>query len=221
MLIALDGLVNKYRMKLSGVIHAGAHHAEEAKAYRQLGVKDVIWIEGNPDLKPTLERILNRFPGQVLEMGLLSETDGKEVTFNITNFDSMSSSILEFGTHTTVSPDTVFVDHKVLPTITMDTLLADYDLTQYNFLNLDLQGAELLALKGATKVLANIDYIYSEINVDYLYKDCVLLDELEAFLDEFELMEAHLEGSADRDHPRWSGWGDGLWIRRNKIGRRR
>ena len=49
-------------------------------------------------------------------------------------------------------------------------------------MNLDIQGAELMALKGSTKTLKNIDIINTEINKTELYEDCVLLDELEKFL---------------------------------------
>jgi FkbM family methyltransferase len=181
--------------------------------YHKIGVSDVVWIEGNPDLRGPLESAVAPYGHEVL-IGLLSEKDGKEVIFNITNFQSMSSSILEFGTHLKVSPEVHWVDHRVLSTTTMDTLLSAHSVDDYNFLNMDLQGAELLALKGATKTLGHIDYIYSEINKDELYRDCVLLDELVEYLKDFELVEYFMEGSADPNHPRWSGWGDGLFIRR-------
>ena len=41
-----------------------------------------------------------------------------------------------------------------------------------NFLNLDIQGAELKALKSLQDYLHKVDYIYTEVNVDYLYVDC-------------------------------------------------
>ena len=38
------------------------------------------------------------------------------------------------------------------------------------FLNIDIQGAELLALKGMGELLHHFDYAYIEVNHDYVYK---------------------------------------------------
>ena len=51
-------------------------------------------------------------------------------------------------------------------------ILSDYEDIKFNFINLDIQGTELKALKGLDKYLNNIDYIYIGIN-----KDCNLIDE--------------------------------------------
>ena len=38
-------------------------------------------------------------------------------------------------------------------------MIKNYDINNYNFMNLDIQGAELLALKGSDKILHNIKAI--------------------------------------------------------------
>jgi hypothetical protein len=45
--------------------------------------------------------------------------------------------------------------------------------------------AELKALKGMAEYLPSIDYIYSEVNADYVYKDCALITELDDYLATF------------------------------------
>ena len=49
MLINLDTIVSKYGSP-KGVIHMGAHLAEELEDYQRHNIKDVIWIEANPYL---------------------------------------------------------------------------------------------------------------------------------------------------------------------------
>jgi hypothetical protein len=98
MLIPIIELVTKYGVQATEVIHLGAHHAEEAAAYAEAGARRVIWIEGNPELMPALEAELCRFPGQVAYNVLVSDLDGAEIDFYITN-NKQSSSILPLGTH--------------------------------------------------------------------------------------------------------------------------
>jgi hypothetical protein len=47
MLIDLKELVQKYDLKIKGIIHCGAHEAEESVLYKKIGIDDVIWIEAN------------------------------------------------------------------------------------------------------------------------------------------------------------------------------
>lgn len=207
MLMPLKGLVAKYGMNITGVLHIGAHEAEEAEAYRRQNIKNVWWVEGNPELIPRLEAILRRYPRHKLIQAVMTDVDGDEVTFHVTN-NKQSSSVLEFGTHSVVSPEVEFTHDLQLRTSTIDTIAAQYEIPDtVNFMNLDIQGAELLALKGGERFLEHVDYIYTEINVDELYVGCVRLYQLSDWLGKlgFSLKEKVMAGDA--------GWGDGLYIR--------
>jgi hypothetical protein len=77
----------------------------------------------------------------------------------------------------------------------------------FNFINLDIQGAELKALKGMEEYLHQIDYIYTEVNSDYVYEGCALIGEIDEYLQKFGLI---------RVETKWCGdykWGDALYIR--------
>jgi len=73
-------------------------------------------------------------------------------------------------------------------------------------LMMDVQGAEKLVLDGFIENIKYIDYIYTEVNFDEMYKDCVLFDTLNECLNtyEFKLIEYF-------DTKR--GWGDALYGR--------
>lgn len=204
MLIDLPDLQAKYGMDITGIVHVGAHLGEEASTYDQMGVPRVLWIEGNPDLMPELERQLAPFPSQTAVQALISNEDGLELSFNITN-NGMSSSILEFGTHPQQAPDVWFIEKKQLLSRKLDTVLSDADFWDFNMLNIDLQGAELLCLQGAPRALERVDYIYTEVNENYLYLDCALINELDDFLTGFERVETFMTAGE---------WGDALYVRR-------
>lgn len=55
-------------------------------------------------------------------------------------------------------------------------------LENHNFWNLEYQGSELAALKSADHHINFADAIYSEINIEHVYKNCGLLSEMDSFL---------------------------------------
>lgn len=207
MLTSFEDMWAKYRIRCTGIIHAGAHKGEEAKTYYDLGVKNVWWIEANPDLIPLLKMNVRPYNQQVI-CALLGENDGDFHDFHVTN-NGMSSSMLPLDKHLYWVKDVWEVDQKTLMTRTLDSLANEnpwmYDC---NFLNMDLQGAELLCVKGGQEVLQNINYIYTEVNYASLYEGCALSEELFGALDEFNVVE-----SWNTPHE----WGDSLLIRKSLM----
>lgn len=207
MLLPFDLLVQKYDMHgstgIDGVLHVGAHLGEEAELYQRQGIENVWWVEANPFVHDKLEAILRPYR-QTLIKACVTDKDGDTRQFNVTNYDGMSSSVLEFGTHPTFAPDIHFEHRIEVTTSTIDTLVEQYDI-KANFLNMDIQGAELLALRGATSYLKQVDYLISEVNCQEVYRGCARIEQLDALLKGFRRVETHWVDN--------QGWGDALWIR--------
>lgn len=205
MLLNLDELIATYDMKIKGVLHVGAHLAEEAPIYAAAGVENVWWVEANPDVVGKVRAAAND-PSKVIQ-ALVLDTARDNVRFNVTNYDGMSSSVYEWGTHTTFSPDTV-IDHVIYLSSTTLTRLADvYGIEGVNLLNIDVEGANLDVLRGADMILPDIDYIYIEVQTENVYDGAPLLGTVDNHLAMFgfQRMETGIvEGQ---------GWGDALYIR--------
>lgn len=205
MLIDLDYLLSKYNLNIKGIIHIGAHELEEKIFYNKLNCQ-VIWIEGNIN-------IVNKYrhSGDIIYCAVISDKDEEEKEFIITN-GYQSSSILELKTHKQEHPEIHEIYRYKVKTKRLDTLMQEQnvDLTNLNFLNIDIQGAELLALKGAGKVLDHMDYLYLEVNEKELYEGCALLPELDDFLEKANF--TRVETSMTKH-----GWGDALYIRKTLI----
>jgi FkbM family methyltransferase len=161
MLIDLNQLEETYRLKVQGVLHIGGHHAEELELYEKVGASKVIWVEGNPETFEVLMEKIARKTGHSAHNLLVSDKDGQEVNFNVASF-SQSSSMLEFGSHSTSYPDITVSSQVKLKTVRLDNFFTE-GLAAINFLNLDIQGAELMALKGMGDLIESIEYIYTEI----------------------------------------------------------
>ena len=212
MLMDWDHLCVTHRLpeRVTGVLHCGTHLAEEASEYDQAfgpGVP-VWWVEGNSAVFDKITAALSPYPNQHLVRALSAEMDGERRELHVTNKDGMSSSLLEFGTHATMHPDTVVVDHLTLPTRTVDSLVAEHGIAGVNFLVTDLQGAEGLCLAGASSLLPSIDFVMSEVNSSEVYVGNVLVGELDRMLPDFERTETCWFGDC--------GWGDGWWVRRER-----
>jgi FkbM family methyltransferase len=197
--------------KVSGIIHIGAHHAEEAGDYAASGVEHVLWLEANPALLDEIEKQSNAagLKTAIVTGYAISNVDNELVTLNVTN-NGQSSSILELGTHEVMYPHIHVVDKKEVRTQTVKTLLQTYNLkiSDYQFINIDIQGAELLALQGFDDLLSSpsLSGIYLEINFDEVYKGCPLVIELDEYLAKFGFYR-HTTATTPY------GWGDALYVR--------
>ena len=71
---------------------------------------------------------------------------------------------------------------------------------------MDVQGYELEVLKGGTKTLEHVDYVYCEVNRDEVYENNAYVEELDEFLSEYNMKRVETD---------WAGdiWGDALYIR--------
>lgn len=202
MLISFHHLVEKYGMKLTGILHVGAHECEELSDYEQYLPRDrILWVEAMPS---KVEWCRRQFPGIVIQNAVVLDTI-ETVEFHVSN-NGQSSSILEFGLHSQFHPHVHYVDSFRTTTTLLKDILKDHDIP-INFVNLDIQGVELRALKGMEMLLSTIEYIYSEVNSDHVYKDCSLISELDAYLLEFGLIRVETV---------WTDchWGDAFYIRK-------
>jgi len=207
MLIQYKDIIKKYNLKINNILHVGAHIAEEHDDYFNNGCDLVYWIEANPFLVKNLELTLDDDKNKVFNC-LVSDKDDQEVQFFITN-NNQSSSILELGSHRFLFPS-IYVDKEIkMKTKTINTLFTENNVNfeTIDFINLDIQGAELLALKGINKNLHHIKAIYTEINTDQVYKGCALLTEIDEYLEQYNFRR--VETKMWQDHP----WGDALYIK--------
>lgn len=208
MLITIQQLDQQFKLNISGILHIGAHECEELNDYNRVGVNNsnIFWIEAMPE---KVDLCKNRYKGINIYQAVIDEEDNKEITFNITN-NGQSSSILEFGSHETSHPQVHVVSKKQMITTRMDTLIEreTIPIEKINFMNLDIQGVELRALKSMEKYLHHISYIYTEVNTEHVYKDCNLIGEIDEYLRQFGFVRV-----AQQIYKEY-GWGDAFYIKK-------
>lgn len=206
MLINFAQVVKKYNLKVENVLHVGAHNAVEYNDYVRFGAKRIHWVEANKDTCGDLKRRLNKNIN-LITCAVVSDKDDDEVTFNITN-NLQSSSILDLGVHKNLFPSIKYVKKEIRKTTTIDTIMADSNIVgDVDLLSMDIQGAELLALKGATQTLQRTKAIIMEYNEVEVYVGCGVITEVDDYLAPFGFKR--VETGRYKDHP----WGDTLFVK--------
>lgn len=205
MLISFDNIVQNYGVP-RGIIHIGAHLMEERPDYMRHGLTNTIWIEANPELYTIIvnkisdtEKVFNYAIG---------ETSDTPTTLYCTN-NSQSSSTLPLGTHKVYYPNILVSHTKEVMSQRVDDIISKYNIliNNYNFVNIDIQGVELRAIKSFGNLLSQINFIYTEVNREHLYKNCDLITDIDQYLTNFDFTRVETVWTDNN-------WGDALYLRR-------
>ena len=208
MLINLDVIKNvliNNNIIINGAFHVGAHECEELDFYKRhlaLNPDDIIWIDA---INSKVLEAQNKGIPNVYN-AVITDTDDADIVFNISN-NVQSSSVLDFGTHSQEHPEVIYIDKIQQKSITIDSFFSrnKLDSSKYDFWNFDIQGAELMALKGAVNSIKHAKALYLEVNVKELYKNCGLIGEIDDFLSQYNFKRVLTQIT------QW-GWGDALYI---------
>jgi len=197
----------RYGIRPRGIIHIGAHEGKEAEKYLRMGAEKVLLIEANPAVYERLKANVAGLAGVQTVNCAISNVNGS-TTLHVTSMDQ-SSSILPLKHHRQIYPKITEVGRITVRCCTLDTLLGEMGLSpsDFNIINIDIQGAELLAFQGAADLLKHVDCINTEVNYEELYEGCAQIEQIDDFLKGFGF-----ERKAVTSPYHWS-WGDAFYVR--------
>lgn len=210
-MLPLAELCKNNSIKPRGVIHIGAHEGKELSDYLEMGVKKILYVEANPSVFEKLQIQIANYPNVHAVCCAISNTNGT-ANLHITSMDQ-SSSILPLKVSLEIYPMIKETEQITVPCKTLDSLLEELNLSpaDFNILNIDIQGAELLALQGATETLQYIEAINTEVNYEELYTGCALIDEIDNFLETYDFERI---ATTTPYHP---SWGDAFYTKKAVI----
>jgi FkbM family methyltransferase len=201
----IQTILNVTNTPLTGVFHVGAHDCEEMSFYNGWGVvaENVVWVEA---IQSKVDQGKARGIPNIYQ-AVITDKDDNTVVFHESN-NVQSSSILNLKTHLQEHPWVHYVKSTPMQTVTVDTFFRrnNLDASKYSFWNFDIQGAELLALKGAEESLKFANALYLEVNEKELYENCALINDIDKFL----LPRGFSRANTQMTH---HGWGDALYLK--------
>ncbi len=200
--IPLDILFNKYGMKITGILHVGAHLCEEINLYEKyVNRNKILWIEALPD---KVNEIKKKYKDVLIENAVISDKY-ETVQFNRAS-NGESSSFLKLGLHKFYYPHITYTETFDVETKPLNDIMSKYNI-DFNLLILDVQGVELKALLGMKDYLMNIEYIYTEVNKANVYENCSMIDDIDKLLEEKGFKRVELEWAYEYN------WGNAFYIR--------
>lgn len=206
MLMSLETM-NSHQVRPSCILHVGAHEAEEKEIYKQMGCDKVLWIESMQEKYDVIRNAIKDEPNMSAITATVWSKDNQVMTFYQTN-NGQSSSVFELESHKEKYPSIVISKEFKTVTSKIDTILLVTMKEKFipDMIALDIQGAELQALKGSTYTLKKVKWIYTEVSYERLYKDAALEPELTEFLNKKGFVKLEEVDSG-------MGWGDALYAK--------
>ncbi|HSD55031.1 MAG TPA: FkbM family methyltransferase [Burkholderiales bacterium] len=204
---------DRYLNRASGVIHVGANTGQERIRYARRGLR-VVWIEPIPEVFATLQENIRPFPLQTAFQYLMTDRDDSEYAFHIASNAGKSASILALKLHKDVYPAVAYERSVAMRSITLAPFLEREKIAagDYDALIMDVQGAELLVLKGAGPILGALKFIKTEVADFESYAGCCQLKDIEAFVAQFGFREIVRHKFAER--PQGGSYYDVLYERK-------
>jgi FkbM family methyltransferase len=203
MIITFADIVKKYDMKISGVIHIGGHYGEEVGSYVEQGINDIVLFEPLKENFEILKKNVSNFDANIEGHRVALGNSNGNITMNLSSNGLESSSILKPKLHLELYPDITFDNTEEVEIKKLD----DYNYSNYNFMNMDVQGYELEVLRGGSNTLQYIDYLYCEVNRNEVYEDNAYIQELDDYLSSYSKKRVETSWWDDGD------WGDALYIK--------
>ncbi|MGB3533568.1 MAG: FkbM family methyltransferase [Microcoleaceae cyanobacterium] len=211
MKLDLNTLFEQHNLIPRGIIHVGAYQGKDLKRYPTPDTAKILLIEANPKAVEQLQANFANQPNiRVIHNAIANHNNS--VTLNITSIES-SSSILPLTGYQEIYPNLKTTQQITVDSHSLDNLLEELNLrpADFNFLFLDIQGAEFLALQGATELLKHIEAIYTTVSFEELFEGAALIDQVDTFLSEHHFIQVT---QANPYHP---AWGEAFYIRKQVI----
>ncbi|MEX6779300.1 FkbM family methyltransferase [Limnospira fusiformis] len=182
MKLNLHQIFQDHKVTPRGIIYVGAGEGRSLKRFAKFTNAKILLIEANPVTCERLKMAVGDRPNiQTVHVAIADQNS--TATLHVTNIES-NSSILSLTEYKKLYPNLTETQQIPVETRTIDSILTELNLLpeDYNILCLDIQGAELLALTGASEILQHLDAIYSTTSQNQLFERGATFEQLNAFL---------------------------------------
>lgn len=202
----------------TGVIHVGAHRGEEVDAYLRAGFQRILLIEANPRLH---EHLLDRFAEdqriQVFNCAISDHDGFVDFYLHTSRAGSVEpASILPLKRFKEIVRTLHTPESLSVPCHSLDSFLElnGIPVSEFSLLNIDVQGAEMLVLKGAQRALRSIPAVISEVSLIELYSGSALEQEITEFITSrgFRKVESIYHTLYDHNSS-FPAWGECLFLK--------
>lgn len=191
----------RYEKAPKGVIHVGCHDMPERGCYVPLFGENVIWVEANEkSFDKWTAPIASHFNHWAFNVAV-SDSDGM-CNFYDNGAPEVSGLMPSLGNFRPSTPirqkrlDDIIEKHNI-------------DMSKFDFLNVDVEGAEFKVLEGFKDNIKHINYIFTEVSVNGRHEGEVIFDDMTKYLNNLGFELNRVSESSMAMH----GWGDAFYVR--------
>ena len=198
------GIFERINVQPKGVIHVGLWDFIEYGCYTKLFGNKVVGVEANPNIYQNMAKpVADKWGFQIFNEFVYREDNCVKNFYFAEHGSSFYQGLPEWN-----KVNSIKVKTKTLATVIEENKI---DMNEYDFLNIDVEGAELDVLIGFEKYLDYINVVDLETTLDDSHKSGVSHEEIVQWLSErgFELKE--MSPSYEREM-----WGDSLFVRKGR-----
>jgi FkbM family methyltransferase len=146
------------------IIHVGADKGPDREEYSKLGVKEIVWLEADPE---NVNYLRKTYPDDQTISGIVSNEETDRKLFYLMDNSALNSAIPPIDMNSIAFEKIIFVNsHK------LDSVIKIHDNKEI-ILVVDVQGAEEQVLDGAQITLSKTKFVIIEIaqkNMGYNYQ---------------------------------------------------
>ncbi|MEJ0104610.1 MAG: FkbM family methyltransferase [Bacteroidota bacterium] len=178
------------------IFEIGACEGEDSIKYSRFFPNALIYaFEPLPSNADIIEKNLKRYNVGNVKLNNIALSDKKgesefyvssgnpaNIEVNDWDFGNKSSSLLAPDLHHEVSSFIKFNEKIKVETNTLDSFCSENNIREVDFIHMDVQGAELMVLKGSEGMMASIKAIWLEVSKVELYKNQPLATDIEKFM---------------------------------------
>tara|TARA_B100001250_G_scaffold345902_1_gene315513 strand:+ start:613 stop:1356 length:744 start_codon:yes stop_codon:yes gene_type:complete len=171
----LDKILKNNNSNIHGIIQVGANIGQEIPILTKYTNNIYLFEPLTKAFEELRKNISNYKDINIFKYALGEKDEIKKINISNTNY-SASSSFLKPSLHLEYFPEIEFDSYEEVQIKRFDNINSKF---YANFLILDVQGYELNVIKGFADKINNIDFIYTEISIEELYENSVLIKELD------------------------------------------
>jgi len=166
----------------------------------------VFAFEAHPESFEKCRRKAAAYGNISVTFGAVHEFDGQTPFFPVIDGNVGASSVFRFDNHSGY-PSQHQQTEITVPAIRLDTWAAHHGIDHFDLVWMDLQGAELLALRGMGRLLETVSSLYLEVEFKPLYHGQPVYTDVDRYLAAhgFECLEVR------QQKPGW--WGNAAYAR--------
>ena len=182
---------DRYKSEKLVIFDIGSRDCEQSiEFYKAFPNSTIYAFECNPNTIDICKKNIEPYGDRItLIEGAVCDYDGNITFYPINQQKTITtwkdgnpgaSSIFKSNGKYTI--ETYIQDEMITQCHRLDSIMNKYGISNVDIIWMDLQGAELLALKGLGTYLQNVKYIHTEVSYKEMYSGQVLFEELHSYI---------------------------------------